>query len=200
MLLVVASENPVKVRAVQELLSAYPLLNHAQVRNVHADSGVSEQPLSLDETVQGAITRAKSAYLAWCNPSGTNNTNTKDFSDCPDCYSIGIEDGLMEVPHTKTGFMNVTCCALFDGKHIALGLSSCFEYPPKVTDYLIHHNLDVNQAFFKEKLTKNPTLGSAEGAIGLLTQGRLPRKEIIKQAVRMALIQLEKKEWYANSL
>jgi non-canonical (house-cleaning) NTP pyrophosphatase len=34
-------------------------------------------------------------------------------------------------------------------------------------------------------------LGSAEGIIGVLTKGRLTRKEYVKQAITMALINLE---------
>ena len=48
------------------------------------------------------------------------------------------------------------------------------------------------QEFFKLGITKNPQIGSEEGAIGIVTKGRLDRKEYTKQALRMALIHLEK--------
>jgi len=49
----------------------------------------------------------------------------------------------------------------------------------------------MNQAFSRAGLTNNPKLGSQEGAVGLLTKGRLTRKEYTKQAIRTALIHLE---------
>ncbi|MBI3573172.1 MAG: DUF84 family protein, partial [Candidatus Kerfeldbacteria bacterium] len=45
-------------------------------------------------------------------------------------------------------------------------------------------------------LTTNPKLGSYEGAIGLLTKGKMPRKDLTKQAVVTALVRFENKELY----
>ncbi len=75
----VASKNPVKVGAVREIIRDYELLRDSSVSSYVADSGMSEQPRSLAETVQGAINRAKNA-----------------FNDCD--YSFGIESGFMELP------------------------------------------------------------------------------------------------------
>jgi non-canonical (house-cleaning) NTP pyrophosphatase len=40
-------------------------------------------------------------------------------------------------------------------------------------------------------MTTNENIGSEEGAIGILTKGRMTRKEYTKQALRTALIHLE---------
>ena len=56
--------------------------------------------------------------------------------------------------------------------------------------------ITANDAFYKLGLTENKKIGSAEGAIGLLTNGRVTRKDYTKQAVHMALIHLENKELY----
>jgi non-canonical (house-cleaning) NTP pyrophosphatase len=50
--------------------------------------------------------------------------------------------------------------------------------------------LDVTQAFVKAGLSNNAHLGAAEGAIGVLTNGRLTRRDYARQAVDMALLQV----------
>lgn len=177
MIINVGSKNPEKIEAVKEILKEYSDFKDCEVLGIKTDSGVSNQPKNMDETIQGAINRAKGCFM-----------------NCD--YSIGLESGLMKVPETKTGYMDVTCCAIFDGKKIHLGLSSAFEYPIKVTKMVFEEGLDINQAFFKTGLTDNPNLGSAEGAIGFLTKGRVLRRDYTKQAIYMALIHLENPELY----
>ena len=169
----VGSRNKVKVEAVQELLQDYPHFKNAAVSAIEVSSSVGDQPKSLEKTIQGAINRAEGA-----------------FKDCT--YSFGIESGLMAVPNTKTGFMDVCVCAIFDGKEYHLGLSSAWEAPRQITHYMLAEGLDMNQAAFKAGFTKNPKVGSAEGLIGIVTRGRLVRKEYTKEAIRTALIHLEK--------
>ena len=166
----VGSTNQVKIEAVREALSEYGL--DAEIISVKAPSDVSEQPKSLDETIKGAMNRAKNA-----------------FSNCT--YSIGLESGLVPIPHTKTGYMDICACAIYDGKEFHLGMSSAFEYPREMTRLVFEENLDLDQAAFKTGLTKNPDVGSEEGVIGILTKGRLLRKDYTKQAVVTALIHLE---------
>ncbi len=173
----VGSKNPQKVEAVREVLNEYTDFKDSIVIGIEASSDVSDQPKSMDETIQGAMNRAKNC-----------------FSDCN--YSVGLESGLMKVPNTKTGYMDVTCCVIFDGKEFHLGLSSAFEYPINVTKSVFDEGIDINQAFFKNGLTKNEKLGSAEGAIGYLTKGRIKRKDYTKQAIYMAMIHLENAELY----
>lgn len=169
----VGSKNEVKVSAVAEILREYPHLAGAVVEGVETDSGVPSQPKSLDETIRGAMNRARGA-----------------FEGCD--YAIGIESGLMAVPNTKSGYMDVCVCAIYDGKEFHLGLSSAWEFPNKeVTRLMLEEGLDMNQAVHKAGLTKNPKVGSKEGAIGILTKGRMDRKEYTKQALRTALIHLE---------
>lgn len=171
----VGSKNKAKVEAVAEILKEYQHLADAVIISLEAASGVSDQPKSLDETMQGAINRAKGAW-----------------NDCD--YSIGLESGLMQVPLSKTGYMDVCVCAIYDGKECHPGLSSAWEFPDKkILDSILNEGLDMSQAINKAGLTKNPGIGSEEGAIGILTKGRLNRKEYTKQALRMALIHLEPK-------
>lgn len=173
MKIIVGSVNPVKISAVAESLILYSHLAGAEVSGLEAASGVSDQPKTLEETVRGAMNRAKGV-----------------FKDCD--YSFGLESGLMAVPNTKSGFMDVCVCAIYDGLEFHLGLSSAWEAPKKVMEHILKEGLDMNDAAFKAGFTKDPKVGSSEGLVGIMTKGRLTRKEYTKEAVRTALIHLEK--------
>jgi inosine/xanthosine triphosphatase len=176
----IGSTNTVKVSALTELIPEYPLLAGAEVHTVRTESGVRDQPQSLDETIQGAKHRAEHAFQG----SG---------------LGFGIESGLMDVPHTNTGVMDVTVCAIYDGTKYYLGLSSALECPPKAIDLVRTANMDLSQAFNHAGFTQEENIGSSQGFLGLLTNGRIDRKAYTKQAIIMALVQLEHAPWYQNA-
>ena len=98
----------------------------------------------------------------------------------------------MAVPHTKSGYLEICACAIYDGKEFHLGLSSAWEFPDKrITEYIFKDGLNTTEAINKAGLVNNPDLGKEEGGIGFLTKGRMNRKEYTKQALRTALIHLE---------
>jgi inosine/xanthosine triphosphatase len=177
MKIAIGSTNQIKVDALKELVPQYEILAQAEVFSVDVPSRVSEQPKSIGETVEGARNRALGAF-----PEHD--------------LSFGIESGLIEVPHTKTGMMDMCVCAIYDGTEYHIGLSSAFECPPKVMELVHSEGFDLNQAFHKAGLTDNPKIGSAEGAVGLLTKGRVTRMGYTKQAITMAMIHLENAEFY----
>lgn len=171
--IVVGSKNKIKIEAVKEILEDYSHLSCAQIVEMDVASEISDQPKSLEETVRGAMNRAKNV-----------------FKDCK--YSFGLESGLMEVPNTKSGFMDVCVCAIYDGNEFHLGLSSAWEAPGVVTEYMINEGLNMSEAALKAGYSNNSNLGAAEGLVGVMTNGRLTRKEYTKQSIITALIHLEK--------
>lgn len=173
----IGSKNKQKVEALKEILIEYPEFLDAEIIEKDVDSEVSDQPKSLDETIKGAMNRAENAFMS-CS------------------YSFGLESGLMKVPKTKTGYMDVTVCAIYDGEIFHLGLSSAFEYPIEITEHVLKNGANISDAFNEFGLTKSKSLGAEEGAIGILTKNRLNRKEYTKQAIRTALIHLENKHLY----
>ncbi|MCX6719696.1 MAG: inosine/xanthosine triphosphatase [Candidatus Staskawiczbacteria bacterium] len=173
----IGSKNKNKIEALSEILKDYPDFCVAQIIPKEVSSNISDQPKSLDETIQGAINRAKNA-----------------FENCD--YSVGLESGLMKVPETKSGYMDFTACAIFDGGKIHLGLSSAFEHPRIIIDKIFNEGLDASTAFHKAGLTNDTYIGYSEGIIGLLTKNKLTRKEYTKEAIRTALIHLENKDLY----
>ena len=162
--IIVASLNKNKINAVKEVFLS------TRVEGKTCISGVRDQPLSLEETIKGAIFRARSV-----------------FEDCD--LSVGIEDGIAEVPGTKSGYMNFCCCAIFDGREIFLGLGPAFEYPPQCTKRVLDEGITISEAFLP--ISGKPTIGYEEGIIGWLTNGRISRKDYTKHAIEMAKIRID---------
>lgn len=179
----VGSSNKIKLQAVEVVLRDYPILNEATIVSYQVPTEVSAQPLSLEETIQGAKNRAKNAYFA----SG----NCK--------YSIGLESGLMEVEESKTGFMEFTACCIYDGNDFCLGQSAAYEMPQNIIDLVVNDNMNMAEACYYGGLTDELDLGEKEGDIGILSKGRMTRQDHSEQALVAALIQLENGELYSNS-
>jgi inosine/xanthosine triphosphatase len=169
----VGSLNAAKVDAVKEVAADYPHLSDATVAGRDVQSGVSNQPKTLDETIRGAKNRAEAAY---------------EDND----YGVGLESGLMEVPHAKSGYMDLCAACIYDGTQHHIGLSSAWEFPDtKVMDLITKDGIEMSEAVHKAGLTEDPKIGSNLGAIGLLTRGKVDRKEFTKQALRNAFMHID---------
>ncbi|MBA3722411.1 MAG: inosine/xanthosine triphosphatase [Parachlamydiaceae bacterium] len=180
LIVAIGSTNKIKIQALEEILKNYPTFGNAKVISLQVPSEISDQPLSLNETVTGAKNRAKNV-----------------FEKCNGCqYGIGIESGLMMVSGAKTGFMEAAICCIYDGQEFFLGQSCAFELPKQIVNLVINEKLDLGQACYKSGFTSNQSLGTSEGAIGLLTNGRITRKDYTKQAITTALIQIENAHLY----
>jgi len=173
----VGSKNPQKLAAVEEAFAEFPKFKDAQISSLDVSSEVSNQPKSLEETVRGAMNRARNAY-----------------QDCD--YAVGLESGLFEVPHTKSGYMDTTMCAIYDGKNFHIGASSAFEYPKSMIDLVLSKNYEIDEAALEAGFTADPRVGKSEGMIGILTKGFLDRRGYSKQAVVTAMIHLLNPEHY----
>jgi inosine/xanthosine triphosphatase len=169
----VGSKNKTKVNAVVEILHDYPMFNGAEISGIDVQIEQFGHPKSLDETVAGAVNRAKQAY--------ENND-----------YGFGIESGLMTVPQTKSGYMEVAVCVIYDGKQIYMGLSQGYEWPKKVLDKILE-GMDGSQAMKTTGLTQYEKLGEHEG---IFSKGRTNRTEYNKGAIVMALMHLENLEHF----
>lgn len=177
MKIIVGSKNPNKIASVAELFSEYDVWINSEIEGVAAPSGVSDQPKSLEETITGAINRARAAFV-----------------NCD--YGVGLESGLVAAPFTKSGYFDFCVCAIFDGEQIHLGVSSGFEYPPKIIQHIENNGGEIDDAVKAVGFDLRERVGYAEGMVGLLTRGRVTRKDHCQQAVRTALIHLENKDWY----
>ncbi len=179
MIIAVGSRNNVKITAVKNTLLLYPaLFPSPDVQGRDIDIEEFGHPKNIDETVSGAITRAK-----------------KSFTACE--YSIGLEGGLLAVPHTASGFMETNACAIYNGKEIYIGLGPAFEWPQKVTEMIIQGKADANKAFYTLGLVPHEKMGRNPGGMtSVLTGGRLSREDFIKYSIIIALTRLEQKKYY----
>ena len=177
MKVIVGSKNPTKVEAVREAFGEFPEFKSAEVEGMQVDTEVHKQPKNMEQTVQGAMNRARNA-----------------FKNCD--LSVGLESGLMEVPNTKSGYMDITMCAIYDGKNFHLGGSSAFEYPKSMIDLVFSKDYEIDEAAKEAGFSHDENIGEREGMIGALTKGRLDRKGYSKQAVITALIHLLNPEHY----
>ena len=173
----VGSKNKTKVSAVAELLKDYPMFAGAEVRGMEVKKDEFGHPKSLKTVVEGAIDRAKQAY------SGND-------------YGFGIESGLMKVPQTKSGYMEVVVCAIYDGKRHHLGIGPTFEWPKTIVRAILKEGLDGSQAFKKLGFTEEEKAGEEKGCIYSFTHKKMNRTEQNKIAVMMALIHLENPEHF----
>ena len=173
----VGSKNRTKVAAVEAVLADYPRFSAASVEGVAVDVEEFGHPRSAEETVDGAVSRAKQAQAG------------RD-------YGFGIEGGLIAMPGTRSGFVEVAVCAIYDGTQVHLGISPGFEWPKKAIDGILNAGLDGSQAMKAAGLTQEDKIGESGGVIRMLTDGRMDRTEFNALAIRMALVQVEHAELY----
>jgi inosine/xanthosine triphosphatase len=160
----VGTHNPLKVRATRNVLEK--IYSRVNVDGIEVDSGVRDQPMGLDETIQGAMNRARNAFM--------------DVD-----LAVGIESGFLETPHSLTGYLDLQWCAIYDGDRFTLGVSSGFEYPPAVAEEVLKGR-EVGEVM--DQITGVEKLGQKSGAVSYLTRGLLDRTENTEQCVLMAMI------------
>jgi len=181
MIITVGSLNEVKIESVREVLQLYDFLRESEVRGVGVNSGVTEQPKTLEETILGAKNRARDAFVG-CQ------------------YAVGLESGLIPLSldlfcNCERGeevkrYMEHTVCAIYDGKGFSLGFSPSYEVPQRIVELMMTRGLDLSTAAREIGLTTKDYIGREEGVIGVLTEGIVDRKSYTKPAIIMALVGL----------
>ena len=173
MKVIVGSKNPVKQRATENVLKK--IYTDLVVKSVKADSEIPDQPIGVDETIKGAVNRAKNAYSPKYD------------------LSVGIESGLMKTPQSITGYIDLQWCAIYDGDKITLGVSAGFEYPPLVIEEVLKGR-EVGDVM--DEITGVENLGEKKGAVSHLTRGFLDRTGNTEQCVLMAMVPRMNEEIY----
>ena len=165
----VGSTNPVKVEGVRR---AFRLLGCVEVLPVHVETSVGPQPITLRDTIRGAVERAVKAL---------SSIREAD-------YSVGVEAGLFQLPPTLTGYLEVQVAAIADlEKGVTLGFSPGFEFPLRVVEAVTGGKV-VEAEEAMEELSGIRGIGEREGAIGFLTRGYIDRTKLSELAVVAALI------------
>lgn len=172
MKIIVASKNPVKIKATQLGFESY--FNSVKVKGVNMESGVSDQPMSNKETLAGARNRATNARIK--------------ISDAN--YWIGIEGGIEPNEKGHTAFAWIV---IVSADKQGESRTASFMLPPKVSA-LIQQGYELgvaNDILFEKENSKQKS-----GAVGILTNDKINRTDLYKQAVQLALIPFLNSELY----
>lgn len=176
-LFAIGSTNPVKVQCVTA--AAKQFWPDAVVRGVSTDSGVTHQPMSDDEMFTGARNRAQQAL---------HQISAADFG-------VGIEGGVLD---TAAGMWAYAWVVIVDRSgQIGTGQTGRFLLPRSVAQ-LVCSGLELGEAddrFFGRENSKQK-----EGAIGLLSNGKLDRVQLYQQGVTFALLRFVNPEFYERGL
>lgn len=132
-------------------------------------SGVSDQPLSEEETIQGAINRAKAA-----------------LAQLPDCHiGLGLEGGLMYDERYTSQWYLISICAAWNGESLYIGKGLSFPIPLQAAERIVREGIELRTVIDEW----GNTTGSHQkgGAYALLTDGRINRADVFEQAVTAAI-------------
>ncbi|MCF6241417.1 MAG: inosine/xanthosine triphosphatase [Bacteroidales bacterium] len=175
MKIAVSSINPVKIEAVRAAFKKIFPEREIEILSAKVKSGVSDKPMSEEETLQGALNRAMEVF--------------EKFHDAD--FSVGIEGGVHFYEERTDAFAWVVIQSK-SGK-IAKSKTSTFALPKKISN-LLKDGYELGTAddmVFKQNNSKQKN-----GAVGLLTQNAVTRKELYNQAVVLALIPHVNRELY----
>lgn len=165
----IATKNPSKIRAVEEIFKM--AFKDVQVFPIEADSGIPEQPKE-EQILQGAINRAKAAL---------------DGND----FGVGIEAGVFEI---KGKLCNIGYCVIMDrtGRY-SIGSQPIFELPEIFKKEILAGKEFGTAAdeYFKTKNIKHEG-----GAIKILSKNMISRDDMLKDAVKCALVPWISKKIY----
>ncbi|MEZ9229829.1 inosine/xanthosine triphosphatase [Vibrio amylolyticus] len=171
---IIASLNPAKIRAVESAFNECFRDVSFEFEGISVPSGVDDQPMSNDETHQGALNRVENAKFAQPNAD----------------YYVGLEAGIEN--NTTFAWMVIE-----SNTHRGESRSASLMLPPEVIQKLENANElgDVMDEVFGTQNIKQKG-----GAIGLLTQDRLSRSSVYHQALILALIPFVNPEHFPSNL
>ncbi len=151
MLIAIGSKNPAKLKAAK--LALKKLFPKAEIIAVDVRSNVSTQPKSDEESIKGAINRAKLAL---------KKTNAD--------FAIGMEGGMHKIG--KNYFESGWIAVIDKNGKIGLGSSARWQVSQKISKPLLKGK---ELAEVINELTARDNVHIKEGVMGLITNGHLPR-------------------------
>lgn len=168
MKVIVATKNPGKIEGAKIAFSEY--FKEFEIEGIPASSDVSEEPVN-DEIYEGASNRVK-------NVRKIAEEQGKEAD-----YYIAVESGITN----KLGAWTIINIAVIEDKNgfKSWGVSSGFPVPQKYVDEII--NTDLGKVM--DRIFNETELRAGKGGINLLTQDRISRIDLTKQAFIMALTQ-----------
>ncbi len=171
--IIVASQNPVKLQAVMQAYASLFPDETLSLEDVAAASGVSVQPLSDQETLHGARTRAQNARIS-----------------CPEAdLWVGIEGGISDEGDLAAFAWVVVLSQTQEGR-----AKTATFYLPAAVAQLIRQGIELGDA--DDIVFGRSNSKQQNGAIGLLTDDVVDRVGLYQPAVVMALLPFKNPELY----
>lgn len=160
----VGSPNPLKAEAVKDAFSMF--FKDVEVVSIDVASEVRPFPVGDMEIMTGAANRAKGAKVS-----------------CPDCeYSVGIEGGVVEF--AGRWFDRNYAVVLWDGR-MGVGCSAGYEIDESILRQVNPETDDSKKVI--DRIMGEENVFDGVGVIGVMTQRRLTRTDVLRDAVACAL-------------
>ena len=174
MKIIIASRNPIKINATKLVFEQMFPNKIFQFEGVNISSDISDQPISNNETLKGAINRSNNAKI-----------------ECMDAdYWIGIEGGVEK----KGNEMQVFAWIYIQSKEmVGKARTATFDLPKKIIE-LIDSGMELGDAddvIFNRRNSKQKN-----GAVGILTKDLIDREKYYTHAIIMALIPFNNMDLY----
>lgn len=171
---VVASQNPVKLKCseagFQKVFPNYKIL----IESISVPSEVADQPMTDQETLDGARNRAVNAKAQLPNAD----------------FWIGLEGGINQNEEEMEAFAWIY---ILDTENHGKARTASFVLPPRIRD-LVNEGMELGHAddlVFKRENSKH-----GNGAVGILTHELIDRAAYYEPAVILALIPFVNKDLY----
>ena len=178
---IVGSTNPVKLTAVQTGFGAMFPQERFTFRGIDVLSGVSAQPQSDTETLQGARQRA---------------ANAQEQEPGADFW-VGIEGGVDGLPGNSETLLAFAWVVVLSVEQRGCARTGAFLLPAPVAK-LVSSGLELGEA--DDQVFGTQGSKQHNGAVGLLTHDVLTRDGFYAQAVQLALIPLINPHLYPKRL
>jgi inosine/xanthosine triphosphatase len=165
----VGSRNPAKMSGTR--IAFARLFRSVELKAVDTSALVRVQPMSLEETVEGAEERAVFA-LESARPN----------------FGVGVEAGVVELGKGWPGhFLNLQVAAVVDSVgRLSFGCSSGFPLPARFVERMKRARVELDS--YARELTGAKKVPEEHGIVYRLSGRRLSRVEMTEQCVSMALI------------
>jgi len=172
---IVGSLNPVKIKAAQGAISALFPERIIDCTGMDAPSLVADQPMSSDETRQGAINRVK-----YCQQQAQAT------------FYVAMEGGVEMFAHGPATFAYI---AIATTGRLSVGRSAILPLPERVYAAL-KQGQELGDVM--DKLFNTENIKQKGGAIALLTNGGATRESIYTQALTLAMAPFLHPELYQD--
>jgi inosine/xanthosine triphosphatase len=173
MKIAIGSTNPTKIQAAER--SARTVWPGAEFVAIEVPSGVAEQPMTDEETILGALNRARGALTATAADMG-----------------IGVEGGVHD---SSMGMFAIGWAAVIDNEGtVGIGGSGRLPLPESIAAQ-IRAGGELGPVM--DQFAGRSNLKHSLGAVGILTNGMVNRTEALQVAVTYALARFMRPDYYS---